>query len=177
MKRHLILLALVPILVLLNYAVYERENLRQGGELVLLELAPVDPRSLMQGDYMRLRYSVSQDANAAWQQRLKQQPDLDEKSGPKARQMVIRLDAEKKASFVRFYDKVQSLAENERLITFQFDADGGTRAIQLAPQSFFFQEGHGDFYNAARFGMMHLRADGEHILVGLADKAGVEIKP
>ena len=30
----------------------------------LAKLAPVDPRSLMQGDYMRLRYAISNDFNS-----------------------------------------------------------------------------------------------------------------
>ncbi|XOT97907.1 GDYXXLXY domain-containing protein, partial [Alcaligenes pakistanensis] len=30
------------------------------GQTVLLELAPVDPRSLMQGDYMSLNFALSQ---------------------------------------------------------------------------------------------------------------------
>ncbi len=33
------------------------------GQLILLELAPVDPRSLMQGDYMRLNYDISNNIN------------------------------------------------------------------------------------------------------------------
>ncbi|MFX7329222.1 GDYXXLXY domain-containing protein, partial [Acinetobacter baumannii] len=34
----------------------QKEMLLKEGQLVLLPLAPVDPRSLMQGDYMALRY-------------------------------------------------------------------------------------------------------------------------
>ena len=39
------------------------ENIKQTGETVFLDLRPVDPRALMMGDFMALRYSeeVSQD--------------------------------------------------------------------------------------------------------------------
>ena len=39
-----------------------RERCSPSGRVVLLELAPVDPRSLMQGDYMALRFKVADDA-------------------------------------------------------------------------------------------------------------------
>ena len=36
----------------------ERQGLLRNGRTVYLELAPVDPRSLLQGDYMALNYAV-----------------------------------------------------------------------------------------------------------------------
>ena len=63
MKKYkwiVILVNLVIVLFLFNRSVVEKENLLENGKLVLLELAPVDPRSLMQGDYMRLSYEISQ---------------------------------------------------------------------------------------------------------------------
>ena len=45
-------------LAVFNVAIYRNERLLASGETLYLELAPVDPRSLMQGDYMRLRYAV-----------------------------------------------------------------------------------------------------------------------
>ena len=40
------------------FAIQGHERTLRHGELVLLRLAPVDPRSLMQGDYMALRFAV-----------------------------------------------------------------------------------------------------------------------
>ncbi|MDE8355606.1 GDYXXLXY domain-containing protein, partial [Klebsiella pneumoniae] len=51
----LIALGLVLALAVVNLAIVSCERLLAEGEVVLLELAPVDPRSLMQGDYMSLR--------------------------------------------------------------------------------------------------------------------------
>ena len=49
----------VLILCAVNYTIAQREKLLQEGRVVLLELAPVDPRSLMQGDYMALRFQIA----------------------------------------------------------------------------------------------------------------------
>ncbi|KPL59206.1 GDYXXLXY domain-containing protein [Rossellomorea vietnamensis] len=44
----------------IGYQVYSNETLLTNGETVILELQPVDPRSLLQGDYVELNYSISQ---------------------------------------------------------------------------------------------------------------------
>ncbi len=44
----------------IGYQVYSNETLLQNGETVILDLQPVDPRSLLQGDYVELNYAISQ---------------------------------------------------------------------------------------------------------------------
>ncbi|MBN8193821.1 GDYXXLXY domain-containing protein [Bacillus sp. NTK074B] len=44
----------------IGYQVYSNETLLQNGETIILELQPVDPRSLLQGDYVELNYGISQ---------------------------------------------------------------------------------------------------------------------
>ncbi|WP_406686153.1 GDYXXLXY domain-containing protein [Rossellomorea vietnamensis] len=44
----------------IGYQMYSNETLLHNGETVILELQPVDPRSLLQGDYVELNYSISQ---------------------------------------------------------------------------------------------------------------------
>jgi uncharacterized membrane-anchored protein len=46
-------------LAILGFQVEKSESLLANGELIKLELAPVDPRSLLQGDYLVLRYNIS----------------------------------------------------------------------------------------------------------------------
>ena len=41
-----------------NIGIADKENTIAKGQKVYVPLAPVDPRSLMQGDYMRLRYTL-----------------------------------------------------------------------------------------------------------------------
>ncbi|WP_414673872.1 GDYXXLXY domain-containing protein, partial [Marinimicrobium sp. UBA4509] len=52
MRRGIALVTALAILVLVNFSIYEKEQHLAQGEIMYLELAPVDPRSLMQGDYM-----------------------------------------------------------------------------------------------------------------------------
>ncbi len=59
-KRLIILLNLLLLLAFVNYAVVQKEEMLADGKLILLELAPVDPRSLLQGDYMRLGYKMAE---------------------------------------------------------------------------------------------------------------------
>lgn len=59
-KNYKIVLAtnLILVLVFFAFSVMQKETLIAKGTEVLLRLAPVDPRSLMQGDYMALNYEV-----------------------------------------------------------------------------------------------------------------------
>lgn len=50
--------ALLPIAVA-QWQIHSYERILSMGQPVLLRLAPVDPRSLMQGDYMRINYEVT----------------------------------------------------------------------------------------------------------------------
>ena len=59
MRKGIAILAGVAILALANFSIYSRERLLTEGSVVLLHLAPVDPRSLMQGDYMALNFAVA----------------------------------------------------------------------------------------------------------------------
>ena len=48
---------LVLVLGAVNLSIRDKEGVLADGRLVLFQLRPVDPRSLMQGDYMILRYA------------------------------------------------------------------------------------------------------------------------
>ena len=62
MRKAIALLAGLAVLAFVNFGIYQRERLLTDGQIVLLELAPVDPRSLMQGDYMRLDFELARQA-------------------------------------------------------------------------------------------------------------------
>ena len=60
MRRVLLWLGLLLVLVIPNALIANQERQLAAGTTVYLELVPVDPRSLMQGDYMRLDYKLLQ---------------------------------------------------------------------------------------------------------------------
>jgi uncharacterized membrane-anchored protein len=49
MRNIILLLSAAVIFVLVNYSIWQRETLIATGRIILLELAPVDPRSLIHG--------------------------------------------------------------------------------------------------------------------------------
>lgn len=153
-RTKIMILLAVLVLAALNYGIYDKEQTIEHGETLLLELAPVDPRSLMQGDYMRLRYAIERAAPV-------KELNANEKRG----YMVIRADENNVAQFVRFY-KNEHLAKNEKLLHFHKEYN----AVRIVPDSFFFQEGHAKLYENAKYGVFKFDGKGKHLLVGLADE-------
>ena len=161
MRRKIMLVLSVVVLTILNYSIYAKQQLLEHGEVLLLELAPADPRSLMQGDYMRLRYAIALEAE-------EQAAELSDKPG----RIVINQDANNIAQFVRFYDAGE-LAAGESLLRFRKHGS----FIIITPNSFFFQEGHAEHYQDAKYGVFKFAGRSDYLLVGLADSNGELIAP
>ncbi|MFQ2044439.1 GDYXXLXY domain-containing protein [Aeromonas veronii] len=152
-----LLLSGLAILAGINATVWRYERAMSSGEVVLLRLAPVDPRSLMQGDYMRLNYEIARELTSR-DARATQDKGSDT--------LVIRLDAHQVATLV-VDGKPDRLASDERLL----QVHQSERQWQIGPDAYFFEEGSGEQYEAARYGEFRLQADGKTLLVGLRDKA------
>jgi uncharacterized membrane-anchored protein len=158
MKKNIFIASTLFVFAAFNYSIVQKEEIKANGETVLLELAPVDPRSLMQGDYMRLRYAIERS----------QSYQAKEKRG----YMVITLDQNKVGTFKRLYDGGE-LAANEKLLHYHNQYS----QLRIVPDSFMFQEGHAKFYERAKYGVFKFNAKGSHILVGLADDKMQVIQP
>src|SRR2546425_2216521 len=65
MRSAVAFISCAMVLALLNFSIVGKERQLESGKVVFLELAPVDPRSLMQGDYMALRFKIANDARPA----------------------------------------------------------------------------------------------------------------
>jgi uncharacterized membrane-anchored protein len=156
MRRLIALLAGLAILVVVNTTVWQREQLLAAGRIVLLELAPVDPRSLMQGDYMALRFKA---ATEAFGSRELDRPADDGR-------LVLRVDERSVGTFARIDDGT-ALAANEVALRFRVRAG----RPKLATNAFFFEEGTANRYEAARYGEFRVDPSGEAILTGLRDEA------
>ena len=154
MRKKIALVAGLIVLVVANYTIYSREQLLTDGRVVLLQLAPVDPRSLMQGDYMALRFHV---ANAGFGE---------VKENVQDGHIVLALDTHKVGTFRRF-DDGSPLSDDEVRMRYRIR----NRRPQFATNAFFFQEGEADQYTAARYGAFRVGADGDAILTELWDEA------
>lgn len=163
MRTLLVLGGLVLVLLVPNYAIVQKERLLANGKLMLLELAPVDPRSLIQGDYMRLDYAVARGLSGPGGR-------LDDAARPvpavpRDGHIVVQLDDRGIASFVRWHRPEVPLAPGEHLL--QYRRRGST--IRIATDAFYFQEGHATRYDRARYGELRVDESGGSVLVGLRD--------
>ncbi len=154
MRSVLLIVTTFLLLAAVNFNIYQREQLLSSGPVVFLELAPVDPRSLMQGDYMALRFKVATQAFTS--KNLKTLNDG---------YLVVTLDERNVASFNRFSDSVK-LSDNEVLLRYRI-RDGKSK---FATNAFFFQEGHAKDYEDARFGEFRVSSDGDAILTRMRDE-------
>jgi len=161
--------ACLVILVLINLSIAGKERLLAEGRVVYLQLAPVDPRSLMQGDYMALDYEV---ARTVLHTLSHSANELNSEAGLPADdgRIVVRLDNRSVASFERIEDQ-RPLAENEQLMRYRVR----NGRLKFATNAFFFQEGTGAQYQNARYGTFRVNADGDLLLTGLCDESLQEL--
>jgi len=142
--RSLLIVAVVLVLGTVNWAVLRKERIRTDGERVFLELAPVDPRSLMQGDYMALRFAI-----------------------------VDRIDANASASAPLLVDArgIATLNPDANAEGLRIRYRSRNGQVWLGTNAYFFEEGTAERYAGARYGEFRIdRASGEAVLVGLADQ-------
>lgn len=158
----------VLVFAALNVLVAQKEATLRSGQTVLIRLAPVDPRSLVQGDYMRLRYDLSSvpglEARFDRPFETADAPEPVRASRPADGHLVYTLDENRVATFLRAHAG-EPLAPGEFLIRFRRRGE-----IRLGAESFFFQEGQAPLYEGARYGELKVSPGGDSILVGLRDE-------
>ena len=154
MRSALVLAGLALALAVPNAAIARKERQLAHGTPVLLELAPVDPRSLIQGDYMQLDYAITREALVG-----------DVRRWPRDGHLVIALDTAGVAHFVRVHAPGRPLCAGERLLQYR----RRRVRVRVGTDAFHFQEGHADRYARARYGELRLDATGGSVLVGLRD--------
>lgn len=157
MRKAVALAAGLAILAFVNFGIYQRERLVTGGRVVLLKLSPVDPRSLMQGDYMRLNFEAADLAFPS--------PGQTSADG----HVVVAIDGHGVGHFRRLAD-ARPLAPGELALRYRIR---GGRA-NFATNAYFFEEGQAAAYADAAYGEFRVGDDGEMILTGLR---GARLQP
>ncbi len=154
----LVIAGALLVLGVANFTIWQRQQVVDNGQPILLELRPVDPRSLIQGDFMALAYaeSVFPPADA--------RPEL-----PQRGSFIVVLDARNVATFARLDDGGTPGPDEARIRYKLVDRLGG---IKLGAESFFFEEGQAARYASAEYGVLHVDESGNSVLVGLADENG-----
>lgn len=154
--RALVALGALLVLGSVNVGIAGKERVRRSGEVVYLPLAPVDPRSLVQGDYMALRFGLAGD--------IQRRDD--------ATQHVEREGETGFAALTLDDRRVARLADDTAAAPIRLRYRIRSGGIWLGTNAFFFEEGTADRFRGARYGEFRVdRTSGEAVLVGLRDEA------
>jgi len=164
MRSKIALFSLVIVLGIVNWSIAGKEKHLAEGGVVYLALAPLDPRSLMQGDYMALRFHLATEVSVALR-KAKGGNGSRRKADARDGSVVVNLDERNIGSFKNFY-KDQTLSKNEILMRYRVR----NGAVKLGTNAFFFQEGKGHQYQPARFGQFRVDDGGELLLVAMYDE-------
>ncbi len=158
---------LVPIILIIllqfgfiGYQTMSNENLLENGTSIKLELQPLDPRSLLQGDYVQLRYTISSPDQA--------RSELDQMHGQKRVKVVLRPGDNGLHEFDRFYREGETLQAGEVVMT---GRTSGWRSIVYGIESYFVPEGTGlEVERTARYAIVRVGSGGDALLEKLVSE-------
>lgn len=158
-------LTVISLVILLQFAamgvqIAKSEYVLATGEVIKLELQPLDPRSLIQGDYVILRYVISQ-------------PDIEENFSAREKvQLVLTLNKNGVYEYKGIYKyKGEFNTEyvstaNDVIINAKSD---GWNGFVYGIESFFVPEGTGrEVEREARFAYVKVASNGDAILLRLS---------
>lgn len=174
MKKYIVGATTLIILLLINFSIWQKQTHITEGEVINIELAPVDPRSLMQGDYMTLRYDISRQIRATYyESNARNNDDLANNSSypilPETAYVIVQLDENRVAKFVGLQTpnaKSVELGNQQRKLQYRVRQN----QVKFATNAFFFAEGDEPIYRDARYGQFRVNNEGEVLLTGLLDK-------
>lgn len=152
-----------------NWSIVKKEKHLAEGQTMFVELAPVDPRSLMQGDYMALNFKISNEIRLA----LSKEKSLTGRAEKFAAQdgfAIIGLDDENRASFNGLH-KGQALSNAEILVKYRLRKG----RVKFATNAFFFQEGFAARYEKAKYGHFRVDETGELLLTSMHDERLIDL--
>jgi len=157
--RLLILLNAIIFIGIALTSVFQKEKMLNSSESVILALAPVDPRSLIQGDYMNIRYAIT--------------TKVSNSKNISDGYIFAKKDDKGIHQFSRFTDLEGREGEGEKKIRFR----KRNFRVNIGAESFFFQEGDGEYFEKAKFGLLKVSESGDVLLVGLLDEKLKLIRP
>lgn len=160
-SRILAIFGALLVLGVVNFSIAGKESVKRDGEVIFLDLAPVDPRSLMQGDYMTLRFALAQQIQATL-------PMGGTPGAPR--------EGEQRFASIALDDRrVARLAQPGAPAGLRIHYRIRNGAVWLGTNAFFFEEGSDQRYSKARYGEFRVdRESGEAVLVGLR---GANLQP
>lgn len=158
-RAGLALAGLVLALGLANTTIWQREQLIAHGQEIVLKLAPVDPRSLMQGDYMRLDFVLARE--------IAQQIEAAPANAPKGKgYAILSLLPNNEVRLLRLQRTPDNLASDEIALAYHQDDE-----IRIVTNAWFFEEGQGEHFEQSRYGVLRVDRKGRALLIEMRDEA------
>jgi uncharacterized membrane-anchored protein len=154
--RLLTLAGALLVLGAVDASIYGKERVKRDGDVVYVAIGSRDPRSLVQGDYMALRFPLAQQIEASW------------RSGPRE---AAPAEGETRYAEITLDPRgVATLAAPGANAALRIRYRVRNASAWLGTNAYFFEERTEARYAAARFAEFRLdRASGEAVLVGLRD--------
>ena len=175
----------IALLGAVNYKVQQFEDVLATGKPVVLKIAPVDPRSLMQGDYMVLNYAILSEFQQSQvlpesNESLESNEPIDTVESNETTGIDESSPSEKKAYILVHLDKnhVATFCEEQSEIPTDFKHCTPNVYLpiryrgwspELPSQDYFFAEGKGEYYAQSEYAEYRFK-DGILLLARLLDK-------
>ena len=165
---------LIALLGAVNYKVQQFEDVLATGKPVVLKIAPADPRSLMQGDYMVLNYAIlselQQSQFSSESNESNETTGIDElsPSGKKA-YILVHLDKNHVATLCEAQSEIPTDFKHCTPNVYLPIRYNGSWLPKLPSQDYFFAEGKGEYYAQAEYAEYRFK-DGILLLARLLDK-------
>lgn len=148
-KKKIFILNFILISIFFFFSIYKEESYKKENTIIL-ELAPKDPRSLMQGDYMTLNYQMRNEFNTA-------NPSYYDSS-----KIFIIIETDNKG--VSHYSGLSpNLIKNSIKVKDIYDFDIGAK-------TFFIKEGSSNHYDKAKYAKLYLLKSGKVRIYKLLDE-------
>ena len=181
-KKILLIVNIIVLFVITGFSARKEESYKKSENYFYLELTPVDPRSLLQGDYMTLNYDITDKVsdfiynNRTYiydgenENEVEEIRELRKLANAKKAYIAVRLDKDRVARYVKI---TKEKTDEKDLLFIAYKTNGYNVNINVI--SYLFQEGTGDKYEEARYSKVVLVGN-KLRLIDLRDKDFKEIK-
>ena len=179
----------IALLGAVNYKVQQFEDVLATGKPIVLKIAPVDPRSLMQGDYMILNYAILSEFQQSQvlpesNESLESNESIDtlesnettettgiDESSPSGNKayILVHLDKNHVATFCEAQSEIPTDFKHCTPNVYLPIRYNGSWLPKLPSQDYFFAEGKGEYYAQAEYAEYRFK-DGILLLARLLDK-------
>jgi uncharacterized membrane-anchored protein/uncharacterized membrane protein len=164
LRKQGLLIAIVIMLQLgfIGFQTAISERLLTTGSIVKLELQPIDPRSLLQGDYVRLNYTISELPDEVGQQ-------LDDQHIQGRVEIVLAKNDQGLHEFNRIYTDGETLRSDEIVINGKKESYSWNE-INYGIENYFVPEGSGlEVEQNAHFAYVRVGSNGNAMLERLSE--------